>query len=405
LRLCVVSPLVDRRHGTERALAEALERLAAKYGCEIHLYAQHVEDLACAAWTAAAPPAKGGAIFWHRVPSVAGPQLLRFPFWLIFNTLCRLWDRSIRGLRCDLVFSPGINCLDADAVIVHAVFHRLRELSNRESSTSADPGLLRRLHRRAYYGFLSALERRIYSNSRVQLAAVSERTAKLLRDYSHRETVRVIPNGVDSEKFSPSARQALRAKARALHGFADSEVVLLLIGNDWTVKGLPAVLEAMAANHDLPFRLLVAGSDARGQHQVHAQRLGVAEHCYWAEPNADPLLFYAAADIYVSPTLEDAFALPPLEAMACGLAVITSINNGGAQVIRHGENGFVLQVPGDAQTLAGLLKTLFDVGYRERIGSSAARTTLELTWDRHADAVWELLEAARAASQTPRRGD
>ena len=45
MRLAVVSPFVDRRHGAERALAELLERLARDYGCEIHLYAQRVEDL------------------------------------------------------------------------------------------------------------------------------------------------------------------------------------------------------------------------------------------------------------------------------------------------------------------------------------------------------------------------
>jgi len=42
LRLAVVSPFVDRRHGTERALAELLERLATKEHCEIHLYAKQV---------------------------------------------------------------------------------------------------------------------------------------------------------------------------------------------------------------------------------------------------------------------------------------------------------------------------------------------------------------------------
>ena len=46
MRLAVVSPFVDRRHGTERALAELLERLARDYHCEIHLFAQRVEDLA-----------------------------------------------------------------------------------------------------------------------------------------------------------------------------------------------------------------------------------------------------------------------------------------------------------------------------------------------------------------------
>ncbi|MGC1090685.1 MAG: hypothetical protein WA894_19785, partial [Candidatus Acidiferrum sp.] len=46
MRLAVVSPFVDRRHGTERAIAELLERLAKTYGCEIHLYSQRVEDIA-----------------------------------------------------------------------------------------------------------------------------------------------------------------------------------------------------------------------------------------------------------------------------------------------------------------------------------------------------------------------
>src|ERR1700719_3435542 len=70
LRLAVVSSFVDRRHGTERALAELLERLAGNYGCEIHLYAQRVEDLQLSDPRSARPAAstEPGAIFWHRVP-------------------------------------------------------------------------------------------------------------------------------------------------------------------------------------------------------------------------------------------------------------------------------------------------------------------------------------------------
>jgi len=72
LRLAVVSPFVDRRHGTERALAEVLERLARNEHCEIHLYAQRVEDLAVAQ-PHGADPRDSGAIIWHKVPSTPGP--------------------------------------------------------------------------------------------------------------------------------------------------------------------------------------------------------------------------------------------------------------------------------------------------------------------------------------------
>src|SRR6202161_3792756 len=46
LRLAVVTPFIDRQHGTERALAELLDRLSHEYACEIHLYAERVQDLA-----------------------------------------------------------------------------------------------------------------------------------------------------------------------------------------------------------------------------------------------------------------------------------------------------------------------------------------------------------------------
>src|ERR1700684_2555951 len=46
LRLAVVTPFIDRQHGTERALAELLDRLSREYACEIHLYAERVQDLA-----------------------------------------------------------------------------------------------------------------------------------------------------------------------------------------------------------------------------------------------------------------------------------------------------------------------------------------------------------------------
>src|SRR5215831_18785949 len=97
LRLAVVSPFVDRRHGTERSLAELLERLARDYHCEIHLYSQRVENLAIGRSSALGPQERGEVI-WHKVPAIPGPHLVQFVFWLFLNTFLRRWDRAIRGL-------------------------------------------------------------------------------------------------------------------------------------------------------------------------------------------------------------------------------------------------------------------------------------------------------------------
>ena len=391
MRLCVVSPFVDRRHGTERALAETLERLVDVYACEIHLYSQHVEGLTLRPGFSSRETVTPGIVF-HKVPSVPGPQIVQFPAWMLLNALRRIWDRKWHDVRCDVVFSPGINCLDADAVVIHALFFRLRDLSRGEQRQVT---FVHRLHRAIYYRFLAALESHIYSDPSLSVGAVSRRTASLVESKFGRQNVPDIPNGVDAKQFSPSARLDRRSAARKRYGFDEGELVLLLIGNDWFVKGLPVILDAMALCPELPLRLLVAGSDHPGEHQAHAEGLGLRGRCLWMKPEPDPLHFMAAADVYLSPTFEDAFALPPLEAMASGLPVITSVNNGGSQIINNGVDGFILQDAKDASALAFLLRRLHaESELRNLVGQRAAKTAQEYSWDRHAAGIWELLQHA-----------
>jgi glycosyltransferase involved in cell wall biosynthesis len=397
LRLAVVSPFVDRRHGTERALAELLERLARDYHCEIHLFAQRVEDLAVT--NSKTPVAReSGRIVWHKVPSLPAPHLVKFLGWMAANGFLRRWHRIFHGLSFDLVLSPGINCLNADVILVHVVFQRLRELSLEEAIGQArQPGSFRDMHRRAYYGLLAAFERRIYSDRKTSLAAVSQRTADLLKQYFQRGDVRVIPNGVDTREFSISARAKRRDQARRNLAFRDTDLVLLLIGNDWRVKGVPAILEAMAQLPALPLQLVAVGNDVVEPFREKASRLGVLGRCHWLSPSPEVIDFYAAADVYVSPSREDSFGLPVVEAMACGLPVITSSRAGVSALLHDGIDGFVLPDPQDTDHLARIIQQLHsDASFRSRIGEAAARTAQDWTWDRSAAEVWALLQRSAA---------
>jgi glycosyltransferase involved in cell wall biosynthesis len=399
LRLAVVSPFVDRRHGTERAVAELLERLARDYGCEIHLYAQRVEDLSLSRHEAA-PSASSGSIYWHKVLSIPGPHLVQFLAWVFFNGLLRKLHTSFGRSSYDLVLSPGINCLHPDVVIVHALFYRLRELAREENEdSSAQASFFRGIHRKIYYALLTALERRTYKDPKVTLAAVSKRTAGLLKEHFRREDVSVIPNGVDTKHFSVAARLARRPEARRRRGFRDEDFVLLLIGNDWRNKGLTTVLEAMAALPGLPIRLLVVGNDTVETFHARAAQLGLHDRCRWEVSNPEVLDLYAAADVYVSPSREDSFGLPVAEAMACGLPTITSVCAGVADYIHDGIDGFVLREPHDAQTLSKLIERLHSqLDLRSVVGEAASKTIQEWGWDRNAAAIWELLKNAKARS-------
>jgi UDP-glucose:(heptosyl)LPS alpha-1,3-glucosyltransferase len=393
LRLAVVSPFVDRQHGSERALAELLERLARDYNCAIHLYAERVEDLPLADNKLPASSEPGG-IVWHKVPSIPGPHLVKFVAWMFANGFLRWWHRVFRSRSFDLTLSPGINCLNADVIIVHAVFRRLQELAQAKGSAETRPsGLLRGLHRRAYYGLLTALERRLYSDRRTALAAVSKRTADLLDQYFHRSDIHIIPNGVDMREFSAPARAARRDAARWRLGLRETDFVLLLIGNDWRVKGLPVILRAMAKLSTLPLHLLVVGDDASAPFRETAKSLGVLDRCHWESPRPDVITFYSAADTYVSPSLEDSFGLPVAEAMACGLPVITSTYAGVSGLIHNTVDGFVLPEPEDAQTLARILERLYrDTEFRRNISEAASRTAQHWTWDRSAAEAWQILQ-------------
>lgn len=386
MRLAVVSPFLDRRHGTERALSELLERLAAKPGVEIHLYAQRVADLNALS-SGRSGTNHAGSVVWHPVWSVPGPHLLRFFCWFFLNRFARAWDRKVHGLRFDAVLSAGINCWDANVIVVHAVFHRLAELARPSSS-----GLFRRLHQRLYYHLLCFLERRLYTRPRVLLAAVSGHTTAQLWRYFGRSDAVVIPNGVDPRHFSSGQLLPFRKAARRRWGFHPDEVVLLLIGNDWHTKGLPALLEALSLCREARVRALVVGQEDTSPFLALAERLHVRGQVTFVLPEADVRIFYAAADILVAPSLEDSFNLPALEAMSCGLPVVVSVNAGVSECVHPGEDALLLRDPSDARELAdAILQLIGQPELMHLLREKARRTAAKFSWDSHAAAAFALI--------------
>jgi glycosyltransferase involved in cell wall biosynthesis len=98
--------------------------------------------------------------------------------------------------------------------------------------------------------------------------------------------------------------------------------------------------------------------------------------------------YYAAADVYVGPSLEDTFAQPPAEAMACGLPVITSATNGTAEIMTDGVDGLIIQDPTDVVGLASRIRTLYnDPALRQRLGAQASQTSQAYTWDRNGEQI------------------
>src|SRR5215469_12434887 len=207
MQLAVISPFLDRMHGTERVVSELIERLARDYGCEIHVYSQRVEDLPLTPLNEMQQAGRG-CIYWHSVASVPGPHLIQYIWWFGANAFQRSWDVFFGKISPDLVFSPGINAWDADVIHVHIVFEEFYQRVKSQLLFRKTPptswALL--LHRRLYYGLIRWLESRIYRRKQVYLAGVSGMVVSQLGAHFGRHDAVSIPNGIDLKRFDAQAR-------------------------------------------------------------------------------------------------------------------------------------------------------------------------------------------------------
>ena len=370
-RLAVVSPFLDKSHGTERMVIEWISHLADQF--EIHIYSQDMKDIDLS------------KVVWHRIPKLKGPHLLNFLWWFLANHVCRTWHRAW-GLNYDLLFSPGINCLDPDAVTVHIVFaefvRRVRpELAFARNSVSSWPRLL---HRRLYYRLVIFLEGIVFRNPRIQLILTAAQSgAEIKRFYGRNGSLPVVPAGLDHTAFNPVRRSSLRVTARGALELGADQFAILLVGNDWRKKGLLTLLATMRELSRLPVELFVVGSDDPGPFDRLIRDKQLEGRVHFLPPRGDVEFYYAAADLYAGPSLEDTFALPAAEAMACGLPVIVSSRAGASELITNGIDGLILDDPMNAESLAAMIRRLYeDPELRFRLGRGASETARKYTWER-----------------------
>lgn len=251
------------------------------------------------------------------------------------------------------------------------------------------------------------LERRQYVRAKGLVIAVSRMVARELQSRFEvgAERLRVVPNGVDTERYAPARCAAVRATARARIGADTTTSVFLFAARNPRLKGLLPLLRATAILRasGAPIRVVAIGSEPDALFRQEAVRLRVDDVVTFAGVVDDPAHHYAAADAFVLPTYYDACSLTALEACACGLPVITSRHNGAAELMSHDRDGFVLDEPDDVRSLAALMARATDAGVRQRVSLAARDLALRNTLDRNVDAIenayFEALARRAAASR------
>jgi UDP-glucose:(heptosyl)LPS alpha-1,3-glucosyltransferase len=211
--------------------------------------------------------------------------------------------------------------------------------------------------RGAFHRNMMALEARTFDLANTRRIIVNSNMVKgeIRRHFQFPEDrIHLVRNGVDVKRFQSGKRTETRAK----YGVKDDDVLLLFVGSGWERKGLTFVLRGMKASREMhrliatlpdsrrdelsrqmsrPIKLLVVGKD---RHSGPLQ-----EGVIYAGSMADVENAYAAADLLVMMPIYEPSANVVTEALAAGLPVLTSEQNGAAEIIEEEVNGYVIMQP------------------------------------------------------------
>jgi UDP-glucose:(heptosyl)LPS alpha-1,3-glucosyltransferase len=214
------------------------------------------------------------------------------------------------------------------------------------------------------------------------------------------ESVRVVRSAIDPDRFAADDRLKRRHDERGRWMVFPEETVGLFVAMNYRLKGLAPLLNAVArVPRDSPFKLVVVGHPKFGRYSRQAERLGIADRIRFLGHRDDPRDCYFAADFLVHPTFYDPCSLVALEALACGLPVITSRYNGASELLSPPIDGAVIDDPHDAAALAAAMTRFTDRRFRAEAASAARQTGSRWTFEHHYRALIDVFAEVRKTKQ------
>ncbi len=249
-----------------------------------------------------------------------------------------------------------------------------------------------RLHKR-----YSLLVERVLRRADAVIAASRAVYREAVKVRGRAEGVHLIPNGVDTERFNPGLDGT---PIRKLHGIEGKQVVFTLrhlrpiYGISWLLLAAKLVLSERKNT------IFIIGGEGplRERYESLKRRIGISDGVIFTGriPKELAPLYYAASDIVVMPSLQEAWGLVATEAMACGKPVVATNVGGLPDQVVDGFNGFLVP-PGDPKALADRILYLLDnPSEARRMGLNGRRLAVErFSIEKRVDGILELYESLR----------
>ena len=346
LRVAITFPGCHRRGGVERVVYESARWLRDR-GHAVTVFAREWE----------AEGTEG--IRFVRVSPAGRPGFLsgrRF-----FRDCSRLLDRrDFDAVTCHGCVSPldGVHWAHS---IHGAWLEEARRLRGRWSAAAWKQRL------NPVHPVLLRLERRHFAKQRYRhVIALTEESARDLgRLYGvPRDDITTIAPGYSEADFHPRGAADKRNTLRRELGIVADDAVICFVANELLRKGFGELIEAASRLTERPPHLLVVGGTKPGAFTKRIQQLGLTERVHWLGrvDNERLTAVYAASDVFALPTQYEGWGLVIVEALACGVPVVTARPARAAIVIREGETGRVIEDPKDVGALTDALRSVFAAG-------------------------------------------
>lgn len=214
-------------------------------------------------------------------------------------------------------------------------------------------------------------------------------TADRVREWLDINIDRTVYAGVDTDRFSPNTTPAIESE----------DVKLLFVGRLDPGKGLHELIRSVSRtvqNHDVEL-YLVGNGILRDELEALSDDLGIHDSVIFVGEveHGEIHHYYASCDIFCLPSEHEGFPVVNIEAMACGLPVVSTTIPAVKEQIEQGVDGLLVD-PGDTEALVEAIERLVsDQELRQQLGSAArAKAVAQFTWDVQVDRMETLYETA-----------
>ncbi len=222
----------------------------------------------------------------------------------------------------------------------------------------------------------------LYGRQVDMVIAISSGVAAALRSaHIPDRAIRIIPSGIDTKRFLPTAAQ--RATIRRQYGLSEAIPIILMAGALVKRKSPHTLIEAAAQLHSCrqqeqhakrtgqapPLHYLICGDGPlRPELEGHVRALGLASVFHFAGFCRDLPAYLAAADIFVHTPVWEGLGVAVIEALAAGLPVVASRVGGIPDLIIDGETGLLIPAQSPSALRNALLRCLRRPDWAKTLG-------------------------------------